>query len=38
VLAWPELIWLRIGTDGGVLVDAVMRLRVPLNAGNFLTG
>jgi hypothetical protein len=27
--AWTGLIWLRIGTGGGVLVSAVMNLRVP---------
>jgi hypothetical protein len=29
VLAWPGLISLRIGTDGGHLVRAVMDIRVP---------
>jgi hypothetical protein len=27
--AWTGLIWLRIGTVGGALVNAVMNLRVP---------
>ena len=26
---WTGLIWLRIGTGGGALVNAVMNLRVP---------
>jgi hypothetical protein len=26
---WTELIWLRIGTSGGALVNAVMNLRIP---------
>jgi len=30
------LIWLRIGTDGGVPVNAVMNLLAPSNAGKFL--
>jgi hypothetical protein len=34
--AWTGLIWLRIGTGGG-LVFAVMNLRVPYNARNFFT-
>jgi hypothetical protein len=34
---WNGLIWLRIGTGTGVL-KAVMNLRIPQNAGNFLTG
>jgi hypothetical protein len=32
---WTGLIWLRIGT-GRVLVNALMDLLVPQNAGNFL--
>ena len=32
---WTGLIWLRIGT-GRVLVNALMDLRVPQNAANFL--
>jgi hypothetical protein len=29
-MAWPGLIWLRIGTGGGwALVNTVMNLRVP---------
>jgi hypothetical protein len=27
--AWTELIWLRIGTGGGALVNAVMNVQVP---------
>jgi hypothetical protein len=35
---WTGLSWLRIGAGGGqLIVNAVMNLRVPLNAGNFLT-
>jgi hypothetical protein len=29
------MIWLRIGTDGGELVDAVMKIRVPKNVEKF---
>jgi hypothetical protein len=36
--AWTGLSWLRIGTYGGrALVNAVMNLRVPQNAGDFVT-
>jgi hypothetical protein len=36
--AWTSLIWLRIWTGGGnLLLNAVMNLEVPQNAGNFLT-
>jgi hypothetical protein len=35
VRAWNGSMWLRIGT-GGALVNALMNLRVPQNAGNFL--
>jgi hypothetical protein len=31
--AWTGLSWLRIGTGGGALVNAVMNLRIPSNAG-----
>ena len=34
---WTTLIWFRIGTGGGALVDAGMNLWVPYTAGNFLT-
>jgi len=34
---WTGLSWLRIGTGGGQSVYAVTNLRVPQNAGNFLT-
>ena len=33
---WAGLIWLRRGTEDG-LVNAIMNIRVPYNAGNFLT-
>jgi hypothetical protein len=33
---WPGLIWLSyIGTSGGVLVNTIMNLRVPLNVEDF---
>ena len=36
--SWTGLIWLRIRIGGGLfLVNAVINLRVPQNAGNFLT-
>jgi hypothetical protein len=35
--AWTGLSWLRIGTGGGLFVNAVMNVRVPQNAGSFLT-
>ena len=35
--AWSRLIWLRIGTGGGVLLKAVSNLLIPQNAGNFVT-
>ena len=31
------IIWLRIGTGGGAVVNAVMNLRVPQNSGDFST-
>jgi hypothetical protein len=34
---WTELVWLRIGT-GGELLLTVMNLRVPYIAGKFLSG
>jgi len=34
--AWTELIWLRIRTGGGAVVNVVMNLHVPKNMGNFL--
>jgi len=34
--AWTGLIWLRIGTGLRALVNVVMNLHVPYNAGNFL--
>jgi len=36
---WSGLIWLRIGASGGggVLVNAVMKFRIPQNANNLLT-
>jgi hypothetical protein len=34
---WIGLSWLRIETKWRALVNAVMNLRVPYNAGNFLT-
>jgi hypothetical protein len=30
-----EFIWFRTGTSGGLFVNTVMNLRVPLKAGNF---
>ena len=33
--AWTGLIWLRIGTGGRDVANAVTNLRVPYNAGNF---
>jgi hypothetical protein len=30
---WTGLVWLRIGTGGKALVNAVMNLRVPQDAG-----
>jgi hypothetical protein len=35
-MGWIGLIWLRIGTRRA-LVNAVINLRVPSNAGNFLS-
>jgi len=32
--AWIGLIWLRLGTGGGQLLNAVMNLRVPFNGRN----
>jgi hypothetical protein len=34
--AWSGSIWLRIGTGGEVVVNAVMNFEVPQNARNFL--
>ena len=34
---WTGLICLRLGTGGGVPLNAVMNLLVPSNAGKFLT-
>jgi hypothetical protein len=34
---WTGSIWLRIGTGGELLWMAVMNIRVPYNAGNFLS-
>ena len=36
--AWTGLLWLKIGADGGVLVNAVMKLRLPQNVGNWTSG
>jgi hypothetical protein len=38
---WEEVDWIELaqGEDGWrILMKTVMKLRVPLNAGNFLTG
>jgi hypothetical protein len=35
--AWVGLVWLRIGTSGRALVNAVMNIRVIKNAEKFLT-
>jgi uncharacterized membrane protein YeaQ/YmgE (transglycosylase-associated protein family) len=35
--AWTTLIWLRTGTVGGFVVNAVLNVRLPSKAGNFLT-
>jgi hypothetical protein len=35
-VVWTGLIWLRIGTGGGALVNTVMNLRVPKNVGKSL--
>jgi hypothetical protein len=32
-MVWTGLIWLRIGTNGGALVNTVMNLRVPHTGG-----
>ena len=37
MLVWAGSSWLRIGTGGQALVNAVMNLRVSLNVGNFFT-
>jgi hypothetical protein len=40
-VGWGDLDWIALAQDRGrwwALVNAVMSLRVPLNAGNFLTG
>ena len=34
---WAGLIWLRIGTGGVAVMNAVMNLRVPQNVGDLLT-
>jgi hypothetical protein len=36
-MVWIGLTWLRIGTDGRAPVNTVMNLRVPQNAGKFLS-
>jgi hypothetical protein len=35
--AWTGLIWVRIGTGGCSVVNAVLKLLVSQSAGNFLT-
>jgi hypothetical protein len=36
-MGWIGLIWLRIGTSGGALVNTVMNLLVTYNSGKFLS-
>jgi len=36
-MAWKGLIWLRTGTVGGALVNAIMNLRVQKYVGYFST-
>jgi hypothetical protein len=37
VAVWTELIWHRIGTGGEAVVNTVMNLLVPSNAGKFFS-
>jgi hypothetical protein len=36
-VVWTELIWLRTGTSGRVLVNTVINLGIPQNVGKFLS-